>query len=178
MSEFLDAVVAWPSLLLVIVVFGFAPGFCLRLIVLAFPSADPRRTELIAELYAVPRIERPFWVAEQLEVALFEGFPHRWSAVLSWFARRHQARARVDMRRGPPRELRHSEFVGLIMGWIAGGVLSVIVSVIVIVGSLMGGFAGVIMIVIVVWLMIGLAGVIMNRIVKGWRSRDPKPKDY
>jgi hypothetical protein len=65
---------------LVVVVFGFVPGFCLRLIILAYPRSDPRRAELIAELYAVSRIQRPLWVAEQLEVALFEGLPHRISA--------------------------------------------------------------------------------------------------
>lgn len=171
MSEFLEAVIAWPSLFLAVVVFGFAPGFCLRLIVLAFPADDPRRTELIAELYAVPRIERPFWVAEQLEVALFEGFPHRWSAVLSWFARRRQERARAAMHRGPPEELYRSEFVGVIMGWIAGMIVSIIVGVIVSVGWLMGGLAGVIIIVIVGWLVGGLAGMIMNRSER-WRSRD------
>jgi hypothetical protein len=36
--------------------------------------------ELVAELHAVPRLERPFWVLEQLDVALFEGL---WSRVLS-----------------------------------------------------------------------------------------------
>ena len=77
MAELLEAVVSWPSLLLVLVVFGFAPGFCLRLIVLAYPRGDHRRGELIAELYAVPRVKRPLWVVEQLEVALFEGLAHR-----------------------------------------------------------------------------------------------------
>jgi hypothetical protein len=82
MTELLKAVASWPSLLLVVLVFGFAPGFCLRLIVLAYPSSDPRRAELIAELYAVSRIQRPLWVAEQLEVALFEGLAHRVSAAI------------------------------------------------------------------------------------------------
>jgi hypothetical protein len=77
MAELLGAVASWPSLVFVVIVFGFAPGFCLRLIVLAYPRSDPRRTELIAELYAVPRIQRPLWVAEQLEVALFEGLARR-----------------------------------------------------------------------------------------------------
>ena len=40
MAELIDALVSWPSLLLVLVVFGFLPGFCLRLIVLAYPRAD------------------------------------------------------------------------------------------------------------------------------------------
>ncbi|MEO7196375.1 MAG: hypothetical protein ABIZ05_16440 [Pseudonocardiaceae bacterium] len=94
MSELLNAAASWRSLVLVLVVFGFAPGFCLRLIVLAYPRRDPRRKELIAELDAVPRIERPLWVAEQLEVALFEGFGHRISAAIRWFASRSWAQGR------------------------------------------------------------------------------------
>ncbi len=77
MVELLKAVASWPRLVLIVVVFGFAPGFFLRLIVRAYPRNDPRRAELIAELYAVPRIQRPLWVAEQLEVAVFEGLGHR-----------------------------------------------------------------------------------------------------
>jgi hypothetical protein len=34
---------------------------------------------LRVELYVVPRIERPFWVFEQLEVALFEGLRNRFA---------------------------------------------------------------------------------------------------
>jgi hypothetical protein len=66
------------------------PGFCLRLIVLAYSRNDPRRAELIAELYAVPRIQRPFWVAEQLEVALFEGVVQRLKAAPRRTRRRQQ----------------------------------------------------------------------------------------
>jgi hypothetical protein len=64
-------------LLVGLLVFGFAPGALLRLIVLAFRRDDPRRRELLAELHTVPRIERPFWVLEQLEVAVFEGIWRR-----------------------------------------------------------------------------------------------------
>ncbi len=63
----------WRSFLAVLGVFGFAPGAVLRLIVLAYPSSDPRRKELVAELYVVSRWKRPLWVAEQLETALAEG---------------------------------------------------------------------------------------------------------
>ena len=98
MAELSEAVTSWPTLLLVLVVFGFAPGFCLRLIVLAYPRNDPRRAELIAELYAVPRIQRPLWVAEQLEVALFEGLAHRVSAALRRLTGRRRARARAGHR--------------------------------------------------------------------------------
>jgi hypothetical protein len=69
----LDAVIAWQAFGVALLVFGFAPGALLRRITLAFPRDDPRRNELRAELYTVPRLERPFWVLEQLEVALFEG---------------------------------------------------------------------------------------------------------
>jgi hypothetical protein len=89
MAELLKAVASWQSLLLVLVVFGFAPGFCLRLIVLAYPRSNPRRKELIAELYVRSRIERPLWVAEQLETALFEGLGGRVSAGI-----RHRPRRR------------------------------------------------------------------------------------
>jgi Uncharacterized protein conserved in bacteria (DUF2314) len=81
-TELLDAIVSWRTFLVALLVFGFAPGALLRLIVLAFPRDDPRRRELLAELHAVPRLERPFWVVEQLEVALFEGIRERlvWAA--------------------------------------------------------------------------------------------------
>lgn len=90
MIELLKAVASWPSLVSVIIVFGFAPRLCLRLMVLAYPRSDPRRKELTAELEVVPRIERPLWVAEQLEVALSEGVGHRVSAAI----RRRQTRKR------------------------------------------------------------------------------------
>ncbi|HEV8598286.1 MAG TPA: hypothetical protein VGQ69_02910 [Gemmatimonadales bacterium] len=77
MADLLDVIVSWRTFLVALAVFGFAPGALLRLIVLAFPRDDPRRSELLAELHAVPRLERPFWVCEQLEVALFEGVRER-----------------------------------------------------------------------------------------------------
>jgi hypothetical protein len=81
-TELLDAITSWPLLLFALLIFGFAPGALLRLIVLAFPRDDDRRAELRAELSAVPRVERPFWVIEQLEVALFDGLWPRlvWAA--------------------------------------------------------------------------------------------------
>lgn len=98
MAELLDALVYLPSLVLAIVVFGFAPGFCLRLIVLVYPRSDPRRVELIAELYRVPRIERPLWVAEQMEVALFEGVSQRWRARLARSRKRRRRRSSQNAR--------------------------------------------------------------------------------
>lgn len=78
----LELVVSWHTALIALIVFGFAPGFVLRLIVRAFPRDDPRRHELLAEIHAVPRVERPFWVLEQFEVALVEGLGGRirWAA--------------------------------------------------------------------------------------------------
>lgn len=76
-AELLDAIVSWRAFMVALLVFGFAPGALLRLIVLAFPRDDDRRMELLAELHHVPRIERPFWVVEQMEVALFEGILER-----------------------------------------------------------------------------------------------------
>jgi hypothetical protein len=69
--------ISWPTLGIVLLIFGLAPGVALRLIVLAFPRDDPRRRELLGDLYRVPWFERPFWVAGKLEVALFEGLPNR-----------------------------------------------------------------------------------------------------
>jgi len=80
MSALIFHVIAWPTLGFALLVFGFAPGAALRLIVLLYPRDHPRRRELIGELYRYPRIERPFWVAQQLETALFEGLPGRLTA--------------------------------------------------------------------------------------------------
>ena len=73
MSAVIFHVISWPTLGCALLVYGFAPGALMRLIVLLYPRGHPRRGELISELYAYPRIKRPFWVAEQLETALFEG---------------------------------------------------------------------------------------------------------
>lgn len=83
MDSLITQVIAWPTLLASLLMFGFAPGAVLRMIVLAFRGDDPRRTELLAELPHVPRIERPFWVCEQLEVALFEGLAGRVAALIT-----------------------------------------------------------------------------------------------
>jgi hypothetical protein len=68
-----------------LVIFGFAPGMVLAAIVRLLNKDDPRRRELQAELYAVPRWERPFWVCDQFEVCLREGlFPE-----VGWYWGRH-----------------------------------------------------------------------------------------
>jgi hypothetical protein len=73
MGELIAAVVDWRNLLLVLLVFGTAPGLVLRFILVAYHRDDPRRIELLAELREVPRHLRPLWVAEQLETALMDG---------------------------------------------------------------------------------------------------------
>lgn len=93
MSDILAAIVAPASLALGVLVFGFAPGFVLRFLVLAFERDDPRRRELVAELRAVPRWERPFWVAEMIEVALFEGL---WDRIVWWATGRIIWRWKLD----------------------------------------------------------------------------------
>jgi hypothetical protein len=80
MNGLIAQLLAWPTLGVAILAFGFAPGVALRLIVLLYPRGNPRRRELLGELYAVPTIERPFWVAAQLELALFEGLRTRFRA--------------------------------------------------------------------------------------------------
>lgn len=72
------------TLFVAIAIFGLVPGFALAGIVRLIPDRD-RRRELQAELYEVPRWERPFWVAEQLEVAIRIGlFPR-----VAWHWGRH-----------------------------------------------------------------------------------------
>lgn len=88
MIEILQAVAGWETLLVAVLVLGVLPGAALRVIVRAFPKEDPRRRELQAELYVVPWWERPFWVAQQLEVAVFEGLGGRIRTASSAIARR------------------------------------------------------------------------------------------
>lgn len=103
MNSLITQVIAWPTLLASLLMFGFAPGAVLRMIVLAFKRDDPRRTELLAELPHVPRIERPFWVCEQLEVALFEGLARRVATLIARkrYSRRRSAQELERARRLP-----------------------------------------------------------------------------
>ena len=102
-AQTIDAIVSWPTLGIAIAVFGFAPGAVLRLIVLAFHRDDPRRQEMLAEVHAVPRLERPFWVAEQLEVAISEGIWGRlvWAATGRIIHRWHLGSGVESNRRAP-----------------------------------------------------------------------------
>ena len=82
-DEIVQLVTSWRVGLLALIAFGFAPRFALRLIVRAFFKGDPRRDELVAELHVVPRWERPFWVFQQLEVAVVEGLGARFRWALT-----------------------------------------------------------------------------------------------
>ena len=57
--------------------FVFAPGVLLHLGVLIYPMGDERRAQFTADLYDVPFIKRPFWVASTLVRCLFEGVSAR-----------------------------------------------------------------------------------------------------
>jgi DNA-binding transcriptional MerR regulator len=67
------------------------PGFILRLVVRLYPKGNPRRMELIGELYAMPHWRRPWFVAEQFETALSEGLPARIGPLARGVARRIRA---------------------------------------------------------------------------------------
>ena len=51
MTSLIYHVLAWQTLFIALLVFGFAPGAALRLIVLAYQREDPRRKELLSELF-------------------------------------------------------------------------------------------------------------------------------
>jgi AAA domain len=116
MDSLLTHVIAWPTVLVSLLVFGFAPGAVLRVIVLAYLRDDPRRTELRGELLNVPRIERPFWVFEQLELALFEGLAGRLAALVDW--------KRDGRRRLLPGEPRREDAVSRYLDLLEGSVLA------------------------------------------------------
>ncbi len=96
-KEILGVPGALGAFCLALVIFGFAPGLALSLILRLLPRDDPRRRELHAELYAVPRWERPFWVAEQFEVALRQGlFPEVSWFFEFWWGRLVRTRAKIE----------------------------------------------------------------------------------
>jgi hypothetical protein len=64
----------------------------MRLLRLIYPKDDPRRAELLAELYAMKWIERPLFVGEQLETVLCEGVPVRVHAIRKAVRRRRLER--------------------------------------------------------------------------------------
>jgi DNA-binding transcriptional MerR regulator len=83
--------IPWGSFVALLLVFGVFPGLILRLLVRLYPKGNPRRVELFGQLYAVPRWERPWFVAEQFETALSEGLPSRVAPLARAIARRIRA---------------------------------------------------------------------------------------
>jgi hypothetical protein len=67
----------WRLGLGIMLMFGTAPGLVLRLLLCMYPKGHPRRDELLAELYHLRYLERPLFVAQQMETALFEGMSAR-----------------------------------------------------------------------------------------------------
>ncbi|WP_186812801.1 hypothetical protein, partial [Cellulomonas hominis] len=102
-GEIIGATGALTALALAVLIFGFAPGIALAAIVRLIPDID-RRRELQSELYEVPRWERPFWVAEQLEVAVRIGLTPR----LEWYWGRHVWH-RAKLESGLERHLQYPE---------------------------------------------------------------------
>ncbi|WP_199849790.1 DUF2314 domain-containing protein [Blastococcus sp. Marseille-P5729] len=93
---------AWGTLSLAVLVFGFAPGMVLAAIVRLIRDPD-RRRELQAELYEVPRWERPFWVAQQFEVVIRLGLIPEVSWYWGrWFWHRAVIESGVDRHREYP----------------------------------------------------------------------------
>lgn len=91
-ADLLSAPGALGAFGLAVLLFGLAPGLVLAVVVRLIPDVD-RRRELQAELYEVPRWERPFWVAQQFEVALRLGLSPR----ISWtWGRYVWHRSKVD----------------------------------------------------------------------------------
>ncbi|MDR1431690.1 MAG: hypothetical protein LBI99_06180, partial [Propionibacteriaceae bacterium] len=76
MTEILALTSTWP-LFAVALTFGLLPGVVTRVLALGFRKDDPRRQEMIAAVYAVPRWERPFWVLQQVECVFREGILER-----------------------------------------------------------------------------------------------------
>lgn len=106
-GDFLNVPDAMGGFGLALAIFGFLPGMVLSLIVRMIPDLD-RRRELQAELYEVPRWERPFWVLQQFEVALRQGLLPEvawwfefWSGRLIW--------RRATLESGLERHLAHPD---------------------------------------------------------------------
>ncbi len=75
-----DPLEFWPAALVLVAALGIAPGLVLRLVVCLYPKDHSRRRELLGELYAVEYRNRPLFVGQHCELALFEGIPARWRA--------------------------------------------------------------------------------------------------
>jgi hypothetical protein len=73
----LSAFASWHFVVIVLLVFGFAPGAVLRIVVKAWPKGDPMRGALRGDFAVRSHWERPFFVAAQIDNALFDGLGAR-----------------------------------------------------------------------------------------------------
>jgi hypothetical protein len=113
MIQLLKVVTSWQAFtayMAATALFGFAPTFVLTLLVKIYPKDDPRRTELPGELPLIRRIERPFWVAEQLATVLVEGVPHR---IASTWQRIREGSAASRGRRAARRGQFRNDFISV-----------------------------------------------------------------
>lgn len=69
--------VSVPGAALVVLVWGLLPAVIARAASRCLPRSDPRRSKLMSELYARPRMDQPFWATQQLERAIVESLVPR-----------------------------------------------------------------------------------------------------
>lgn len=95
MTEILSFLASPRALAVALLLLLVAPGPLVRCLVRIYPRDDPRRSELLAELPAVPFSERPFWVLEQVETVLVDGLPSRVRRLRQRRSQRRSLRARL-----------------------------------------------------------------------------------
>jgi hypothetical protein len=76
-ADIISSIGLWPLLVIVVVCWGIAPTLIVRLASMLYPREDPRRQEMVAEMHAVPRRERPLWALEEATRAIWDGVPER-----------------------------------------------------------------------------------------------------
>jgi hypothetical protein len=91
MREAMDLLASPWTFVLVLIVFSLAPNVLIRVVAAFYPKGHARRSELIAELYAVPHRERPLWVLDQLWLGVGEGLRARRREAAFWTALRTSA---------------------------------------------------------------------------------------
>jgi len=125
MAQLLDLVKSPSTYLVAILIFSVLPKLVLQLMVKIYPKGHPRRKELLAECAFIKRRVRPFWVAENVVTALFDGVPVRIRQLKK--ARRRRA-ARALNERGLFNQFvkSHGSRIGWVLFaiWIAGGTAS------------------------------------------------------
>lgn len=95
MTEILSLLASPRAFAIALLLLLVAPGLLVRCLVRIYPRDDPRRSELLAEVRAVPVSERPFWVLEQVETVLVDGLPSRVRRLRQRQSQRRSLRARL-----------------------------------------------------------------------------------